>query len=74
VTSVLFLSGIFIPIEAMPGFLRPVVDLLPLTYLAGALRQVMIEATPYQSMLINSVVLLAWLVGAGALAIRFFKR
>lgn len=69
----LFLSGIFIPVEAMPGFLRPVMDALPLTYLADALRQVMISATPYHSMMVNSLVLLAWLVVASALAIRFFK-
>jgi ABC-2 type transport system permease protein len=68
-----FLSGIFFPIEVMPSFLRPVVDVLPLTYLADALRQVMVEATPYHSMLVNSMVLLAWLVGASVLAIRFFK-
>ena len=69
----LFLSGIFFPIAAMPGFLRPVVDALPLTYLADALRQVMIGATPDHSMLVNSAVLLAWLVGSTVLAIRFFR-
>jgi ABC-2 type transport system permease protein len=69
----LFLSGIFFPVEAMPGFLRPVTDALPLTYLADALRQVMISATPYHSMLVNSLVLLGWLVVSSALAIRFFK-
>lgn len=69
----LFLSGIFFPIAVLPGFLRPVVDALPLTYLADALRQVMIGATPDHSMLVNSAVLLAWLVGASALAIRFFR-
>jgi ABC-2 type transport system permease protein len=69
----LFLSGIFFPIEVMPSFLRPVADMLPLTYLADALRQVMVAATPYHSMLVNSLVLLAWLLGSSALAIRFFK-
>jgi len=69
----LFLSGIFFPVEAMPGFLHPVADALPLTYLADALRQVMISATPYHSMLVNSLVLLGWLVVSSALAIRFFR-
>jgi ABC-2 type transport system permease protein len=54
-------------------FLWPVVDLLPLTYLADGLRQVMIEVTPYHTMLVNSAVLLGWLVGASALAIRLFR-
>lgn len=69
----LFLSGIFFPVEALPGFLRPIVDALPLTYLADALRQVMIGATPYHSMAVNTLVLLGWLIVASVLAIRFFK-
>ncbi len=69
----LFLSGIFFPVDALPGFLRPIVDALPLTYLADALRQVMIGATPYHSMVVNSLVLLAWLIVSSVLAIRFFK-
>lgn len=69
----LFLSGIFFPLAAMPGFLRPVADLLPLTYLADALRQVMIGATPDHSMIVNTLVLLGWLVVSSAVAIRFFK-
>ena len=35
----LFLSGIFVPVEAMPGLLRAVAYLVPLTYSASALRQ-----------------------------------
>jgi ABC-2 type transport system permease protein len=69
----LFLSGIFFPVGVMPDFLRPVADVLPLTYLADALRQVMVSATPDHSMATNMLVLLAWLVVSSALAIRFFK-
>jgi ABC-2 type transport system permease protein len=69
----LFLSGIFFPVSVMPDFLRPVADALPLTYLADALRQVMVGATPDHSMLINTLVLLAWLIVSSALAIRFFR-
>jgi ABC-2 type transport system permease protein len=69
----MFLSGIFFPIEALPGFMRPVTNALPLTYLADALRQVMVSATPYHSMAVNGMVLLGWLVVSGALAIRYFR-
>ncbi len=34
----LFLSGIFFPVEIMPDFMRPVVNAMPLTYLGDALR------------------------------------
>jgi ABC-2 type transport system permease protein len=69
----LFLSGIFFPVSIMPDFLRPVADALPLTYLADALRQVMVSATPDHSMATNTLVLLAWLVVSSALAVRFFR-
>ena len=32
----MFLSGIFFPLETMPGFLRGVATLMPLTYLGDA--------------------------------------
>ena len=35
----LFISGFFLPIEAMPGLLRPVAYLMPLTYAVDALHQ-----------------------------------
>jgi ABC-2 type transport system permease protein len=69
----LFLSGIFFPLSVMPEFLHPVANALPLTYLADALRQVMVSATPDHSMLTNTLVLLGWLVVSSALAIRFFR-
>jgi len=34
----LFLSGIYFPIEFMPGFLRAISRALPLTYMAEAMR------------------------------------
>jgi ABC-2 type transport system permease protein len=69
----LFLSGIFFPVSVMPSFLRPIANALPITYLADALRQLMVGATPDHSMATNALVLLGWLVVSGALAIRFFK-
>lgn len=38
----MFLSGIFFPIEMMPTFLKPIVNWLPLTYLGDLLRNVMV--------------------------------
>jgi ABC-2 type transport system permease protein len=37
----MFLSGIFFPVETMPAFLKPVVNAIPLTYLGDILRNVM---------------------------------
>ena len=35
----LFLSGVFVPVQTMPGILRPIAYLMPLTYSASALHQ-----------------------------------
>ena len=43
----MFLSGIFFPIATMPDALQTVARLLPLTYLGDALRQVMVDGTPF---------------------------
>ncbi len=42
-TPSILLAGILWPIESMPGFIRPISSLIPLTYLADALRSVMIR-------------------------------
>ncbi|MCX6012559.1 MAG: ABC transporter permease [Chloroflexi bacterium] len=69
----LFLSGIFFPIEIMPSFMRPIISAMPLTYLGDAFRQVMVDATPAYSMLLNVAVLSAWFIACMILAIRFFR-
>lgn len=38
----MFLSGVFFPIESFPSYLQTVADFLPLTYLANGLRDTMI--------------------------------
>ena len=43
----MFLSGTFFPIDAMPDALKTVARVLPLTYLGDGLRQVMVDGTPF---------------------------
>jgi ABC-2 type transport system permease protein len=69
----MFLSGIFFPVEMMPDFMRPVVEAFPLTYLGDALRQIMVDAPPLHSLTTNIVVLGGWFIVCMALAIRFFR-
>jgi len=69
----LFLSGIFFPVEFMPDFMRPVLAAIPLTYLGDAFRQVMVEATPLYPLSLDVVVLGAWLVVSMILAIKLFR-
>lgn len=69
----MFLSGIFFPIDFMPDFLQPVAAVMPLTYLGDALRQVMVGGAPYAPLPIDALVLGAWLVGSFIISARFFR-
>jgi len=41
----MFLSGIFFPVESMPGWLQPVAQVLPLTYFVDGIRAGMVYAS-----------------------------
>jgi ABC-2 type transport system permease protein len=69
----MFLSGIFFPVDMMPDFMRPIMDAIPLSYLGDAFRQIMVDATPIHSLPVNIIVLAAWLVVSMVLAIRLFS-
>lgn len=69
----MFLSGIFFPVEMMPSFLKPVMTAMPLTYLADLLRQVMVGAPPAHSLFTNLAVLGGWTVVSIALAVMLWR-
>ena len=69
----MFLSGIFFPLEMMPGFMHPIMDAMPLTYLGDSLRQIMVESSAIHAHFINLAVLVGWLVVCFIVAIRFFR-
>lgn len=69
----MYLSGMFIPIEVMPKAIQPLATVLPVTYLTDALRQLLVGANPLHSQTVNATVLLGWLVVALVVATRFFK-
>jgi ABC-2 type transport system permease protein len=69
----MFLGGIFFPVDVMPGFLHPVSEALPSTHLNDALRMVAVEQAGVWEVLRELPVMLGWLVGCLALAVRFFR-
>jgi ABC-2 type transport system permease protein len=69
----MFLSGTFFPIEQMPDVLQTVARLIPLTYLADALRQVMVGGAAFAPLWVCALVLTGWLVGCFAIASRKFR-
>jgi ABC-2 type transport system permease protein len=69
----MFLSGIFFPLSILPGFLRPVVNAIPLSYLVDLLRNVMVGIPSEFGLTTNLLVLSAWLVISLTAAIRFWR-
>jgi ABC-2 type transport system permease protein len=69
----MFLSGIFFPMEILPSFLKPIVNLLPLTYLGDLLRYVMVGLPSAYGFWTDLAVLSGWFLAALALGVRFFK-
>ena len=69
----MFLSGALFPLDFLPEFLHPIAVVLPLTYLADILRQIMVDATQYASLLQGMGVLLLFMVVSALLSWRFFR-
>lgn len=69
----MFLSGTFFPIDQMPPFLQGIARAIPLTYLADALRQVMVGGAPFAPLYVCAAVLLGWLVVCFGIASRKFR-
>ncbi|MBA2380624.1 MAG: ABC transporter permease [Chloroflexi bacterium] len=69
----MFLSGTFFPIDAMPDALKTVARALPLTYLGDGLRQVMVDGTPFAPLWVCFAFLAIWLIVCFGIAARFFK-
>jgi ABC-2 type transport system permease protein len=69
----LFVSGVFVPLEAMPGFLQPVAYLMPLTYAVDAMRQTVLGPLEPLMLLGDMAALslfLALFLGAATMALR----
>lgn len=73
VFPMLFLSGVFFPIEAMPAWLQGISKYLPLTYLANGLRSVMTEGVKITAIKSDVLGLLVWSIIMIIFAILFFR-
>ncbi|MGZ6312112.1 MAG: ABC transporter permease [Candidatus Limnocylindrales bacterium] len=69
----MFLSGIFFPVQVLPDFLKTVAAFLPLTYLGDALRQTMVGGVPLAPLPVDFLVLSGWLVVCLVIAARYFR-
>lgn len=69
----MFLSGIFFPLEILPSWLKTVATFMPLTYLGDALRQTMVGGAPFVPLWVDFAVLAGWLVVTLGVSARFFR-
>ncbi|MFE5323742.1 ABC transporter permease [Paenibacillus sp. NPDC056579] len=69
----LFLGGVFFPIKNMPDWLQPVVNLLPISHLSTALRQIMNVGATLGDVWREAALLGGWMVVAFVIASLTFK-
>lgn len=69
----MFLGGVFFPIDLAPAWLRPITKVIPLTYFANGLRDIMIKGATFFGVWIDAAVLVVTATVALALAVRFFR-
>ncbi|MDG6898692.1 MAG: ABC transporter permease [Nitrososphaerota archaeon] len=70
----MFLSGVFFPIQQMPWYMQDVSKLLPLTYATDALRKVMVLGATVPDITTELVVLIAFGIVMTAIAVPVFRR
>ncbi len=69
----MFLSGTFFPVSAMPDFVQTIAKVLPLYYLANGLRDTIVRDQGFMSVLPEFGVLLAVTAVLAALSLRTFR-
>jgi ABC-2 type transport system permease protein len=70
----MFLSGVFFPIEQMPWFMQAISQFLPLTYVADSLRKVMVLGADIPAISTELTILIVFGVVMTAIAVPVFKR
>jgi len=70
----MFLSGVFFPIQQMPWYMQSISNALPLTYTATALRKVMVLGASIPMIATELAVLIGFGVVMTAIAVPVFKR
>jgi ABC-2 type transport system permease protein len=70
---IMMLSGTLFTADVLPSFFKTAVNMMPLTYLSDALRQLMVGAAPMYPLWLDFAVLGGWLVVLTGLAVRFWR-
>lgn len=69
----IFLAGVFFSIDSMPELLQPPAKILPLTFVASSVREVIVNGLSLVEQIPTLIGLAAWLALSLVLAIRLFR-
>ncbi|MDP5275515.1 ABC transporter permease [Chengkuizengella axinellae] len=69
----LFLGGVFFPIDDMPSYLQPIVNSLPIAHLSTAFRQIMNVGADLTTLWSEALLLSGWMIVAFVIASFTFK-
>ena len=70
----MFLSGVFFPVQQMPWFMQDISKFLPLTYASDALRKVMVLGAGIPAISTDLIVLIAFGIVMTAIALPVFRK
>lgn len=69
----MFLGGVFFPLEILPGPIYQVFRFLPLAPMIQAMRSVCLEGDPVSAQMPRLAIMLVWLVAVAALGLAIFR-
>jgi len=70
----MFLSGVFFPIQQMPSYMQTLANFLPLTYAANAMRKVMVLGAGMPAITPEIIILAVFGIVLLSVAVPMFKR
>jgi ABC-2 type transport system permease protein len=70
----MFLSGVFFPIQQMPWYMQDISKILPLTYASDSLRRVMVLGAGIPQISTDLIVLIVFGAVMIAIAVPVFRR
>ena len=69
----MFLSGVYFPVDGLPKIFKPLVEFLPLTHFVRATRAIFNDGASLDSVLPQVGILSVWMVVCFALSVRLFR-
>jgi ABC-2 type transport system permease protein len=70
----MFLSGVFFPLQQMPWYMQDLAHFLPLTYATAALRKVMVLGADISAVGTEVLILIGFGIALLAIAVPMFRR